>query len=842
MAELATAYVTIIPSMKGAARTIENELGGVNTTSSGKKMGGGLVSGISGGFTKLAGIGVKTIAGIGTAVGGLAIGGGISRALKLEQAQYKFKAMGLDVEKTMQSCNEAVTGTAYGLDAAATVASSLGASGVKSGKEMTNSLKAVAGLAAMSGRSMEDIGLIFGKVAATGKLQGDELNQFAESGVNALAALSSHLGKSQSEVREMVRNGEIDFKTFADAMYATFGDAAQGANSTFQGAMSNVMAALSRVGAKFATPALNGLQKVFVALIPAINKVSECLDPLVEQFGRFCEAASGQAVAAIEAFTSALDGGGSIMDGINASFGTLPDTLQKAASGFAIFSGIVAGGSVVSKLSGIGKAAAELVPKISKFPVLGGFVARFGEGFNDARVASSAFSGVAGTLGGKVASLVGSFKGFGSVTAMLSGPIGIAVAAVTGLIAAFAYLWSTNDTFRSSLVATGQQLMASLKPAFDSIMQAVTSLVPVFMSLVQAIAPVVTMIISAVVSVAAAVLPVIAQIIAAIVPLVAMVVSAAAQIASAILSTVIPVINNVLGVVTAVMPYILAIIKTVMNGIMSVVRAVWPVVSAIIKTAMNVIRSVVTIVLGVINGNWKQVWKGMKSLVTSVWNGIKSVISSANNAIRGVISAALNTIKGIWSSVWNGIKALVSSIMSSLQSRVSSGVSGVVSTVQSLPGKIKGFFSNAGSWLLSAGKAIINGLVKGIEGAVGKVKSALAGVTKLIPSWKGPLSVDKKLLVPNGEVIMRSLVDGINSGMGIVRSTLAGATDEIGGFAMDAGIGDVSGTFNASSVPTSDAGGTVYNIYFNDNKVNDDDEIRSAFMGLMRTMARKGAM
>lgn len=51
MADLATAYVRIIPSLKGAGKTIKSELDGVDTTPSGKKVGGkftdGLKSGIS---------------------------------------------------------------------------------------------------------------------------------------------------------------------------------------------------------------------------------------------------------------------------------------------------------------------------------------------------------------------------------------------------------------------------------------------------------------------------------------------------------------------------------------------------------------------------------------------------------------------------------------------------------------------------------------------------------------------------------------------------------------------------------------------------------------------------
>lgn len=321
--ELANAYVTLIPSLKGAQRQIEAQLSGIDATKPGKAIGSSLTSGIGSAMKSVAKIGVGAIASIGAAVGGLAVGGGISRALKLDQAKFKFRALGMDVESAMASCNAAVSGTAFGLDAAATVATQLGASGVEAGDAMTGALKSVAGVAAMSGRSMEDIGSIFSKVAAKGKVTGDELLQLNEAGINATAALAKHLGKSTEEVQKMVSSGKVDFATFSAAMQETFGEAASGANETFQGAMSNVMAALSRVGAKFADPALGGLRKVFVATIPAVDGLSKALDPAARAFERFSEAASGRVAASIEEFTGSLGRGEGVVRAVGSSMSKL---------------------------------------------------------------------------------------------------------------------------------------------------------------------------------------------------------------------------------------------------------------------------------------------------------------------------------------------------------------------------------------------------------------------------------------------------------------------------------------------------------------------------------------
>ena len=51
MADLATAYVRIVPSLKGAGNKIKSELDGVDTSSSGSKMGGKLTDGIKSGLS-----------------------------------------------------------------------------------------------------------------------------------------------------------------------------------------------------------------------------------------------------------------------------------------------------------------------------------------------------------------------------------------------------------------------------------------------------------------------------------------------------------------------------------------------------------------------------------------------------------------------------------------------------------------------------------------------------------------------------------------------------------------------------------------------------------------------
>lgn len=222
-------------------------------------------------------IGVASIAGMGAAITGLAASGGIQRALNIEQAKFQMEGLGMNITKTMEDVNYAVDGTRYGLDAAARAAGQLGASNVKMGADMKNALRGISGVAAMTNSEYEDIAHVFTAVAGQGKVMTIQLRQLELRGINAAAVLAKHMHKTEAEVRDMVTKGKVDFKTFSKAMNNAFGDQATKANQTFTGAMANVKAALSRVGAEVATPAIENMRRVFVSLIPVVNTFKKTL-------------------------------------------------------------------------------------------------------------------------------------------------------------------------------------------------------------------------------------------------------------------------------------------------------------------------------------------------------------------------------------------------------------------------------------------------------------------------------------------------------------------------------------------------------------------------------------
>lgn len=239
--------------------------------------------------------------------------GGLQRALNLEQAQFQLEGLGVDWEDASnkygkslkEQINKAVEGTAYGLDAAAKAAGSLVASGIEAGsEEMQNALTGISGVAAMTNSSYEEIANIFTKIAGSGKITARELNQFAYKGVNVAAVLAKQLGTTEEAIRD-IRANPTDFETFAKAMNDAFGEHATKANETYTGSLSNVKAALSRLGAEFQSPRLksmikinnalryfiNGIQKI--GLQPVFSRFASGMDFLGEKVSKFIQNLSG---------------------------------------------------------------------------------------------------------------------------------------------------------------------------------------------------------------------------------------------------------------------------------------------------------------------------------------------------------------------------------------------------------------------------------------------------------------------------------------------------------------------------------------------------------------------
>ena len=304
--------------------------------------------------------------------------GGLTRALNLQQAEYQVKALGFTWKSTMKSMegetkdvftavDRAVTGTAYSLDQAAMTASQILASNPSlSLEDLEMHLKRISGVAAMTGREYSEIGYIFAQVSGQGRLMGDQLMQLSYKGLNVAADIAKYLNSNkeafdkviskesvsrlqklgiqskvtEGQIRELVSDGVIDFETFSAAT-EHYMSSAFGANELYTGSLANLNAALARLGEKLETNKIENLTRIFNALRPLINTISERLNPVINLINKASNAITDKFVKAINWVNKALGGVvdngkvdkvSKIIENVSNKTKKSSDTIEKAAS------------------------------------------------------------------------------------------------------------------------------------------------------------------------------------------------------------------------------------------------------------------------------------------------------------------------------------------------------------------------------------------------------------------------------------------------------------------------------------------------------------------------------
>lgn len=259
--------------------------------SASKTVGKGLTT-VGSGLTKYI---TKPALAAGAALSGIVLAKGFSRFTQIDEATAKLRAMGLTAAQAStiinENAKEAVLNTAYNLDEAATTAAGAFAADIK-GKDLTKYLTTITDAAAVAGVSMEEMGIIFNRVAANGKVTAMEMNQLADRGIPIWKYMAKETGKSVEDVRKAVSKGEISLEDFRGAIDHNIGGAAKEMGKiSWSGMVSNIEASIGRIGANIwgTTDDVNSLSHVLLrmgnAAMGPLSKVEEKAQALGKTIG-----------------------------------------------------------------------------------------------------------------------------------------------------------------------------------------------------------------------------------------------------------------------------------------------------------------------------------------------------------------------------------------------------------------------------------------------------------------------------------------------------------------------------------------------------------------------------
>lgn len=708
------------------------------------------------------------IAGIGTA-----LTAGFSRLNAIDTASAKLRGLGNDaksVDAIMANATASVKGTSFGLGEAATVAASAVAAGIKPGEQLETMLKGVANVAAATGGTMEETGSVFNKVAATGKAYTDNINQLSDRGLPIWQALADKLGVTTDEVREMASKGKIDFQTFSDAAASAAGTVATEMGTTVPGAFANLKASIGRIGA-------NLLDGVFGKLGPLIQAATKALGPM-EDMAKGLGSAIGDVLGpAIDRVTGWLTKLGEGAGGITGKLSGMSGVIAPVAAAFGALG-----------LGGVG-------PLLTKIPILG-----------------EAFGGLANSLG------------------LIGGPVGVAVAALGGLIATTPRLKSAFGAQLSALFQNLKNTLSGMGPAFEtfkktlslafkdvgpsligSLESVINSVGAIFQQLIGVIPQIVEPLLTgfgqmapAIGQTLTAIASAISEVMALLVPLVPQIITPLMQVFSSLMPVITNIVNVVLGAIQSLLPPITTLITSLLPPLASIIQALMPVIT----TVMNVIGQVASIIVNLVSTVLPPLLDVVNALIQPILSMITTLLPPLNAVIQalipiimqivaalaeiiapigqivaqiaGAVMPIIQQLGSIVQSVANLVAWAINSLLLPAFSAMAPAVTSAVGTVKAVFSTISGIISGivnvvsgiiSGNWgqVWNGFKQIVSSAVKGLGSIVGGIRDTVLNALSGAGQW----------LVQSGKAIIDGLISGIKGAISGAKDAVSGALQSI---------------------------------------------------------------
>jgi len=508
-----------------------------------------------------------------------------------------------------------------------------------------------------SAEKMNRIATAYGQMSSAGKVSLEDVKQMIEAGFNPLQEISESTGESMESLYDRISAGTISVDEITASMQRSTSEGGRYFQSmekqsqTFSGQMStlkdNVQGLLGNVTSGI-------FEKLAQDVLPKINEVLTTVNTAFEEGG----------------FQGVLDAIGEMspaLDGVITKIQAFSTFLQNLGISPAAFAGIVAA----------------IGPAIT---VVGTLVRGIGG-------ISTAISGISTAISG-ISTAVSGLGGIKGIFTALTGPVGIAVTAIMGLVAAFSYLMATNDGFRESVMTTISTIMSSLQPILQTLMGLLMEIGGIIFetigSVLQQLAPVLAQIITFIGELVAMLAPLINQLISSLAPVITQIVQTVSQIIQSLMPPLISIIQAIMSAVQALMPPIQKIITVVVNVISKVMEVISPIISFIgevIGKIVEIISPIIEVVVGIVSKIVEFI-SPLIDVFATIFGAIFDVVGAVFGAIWDVISGVFSGIE----SAWNGLTGFVGGIVNGIGSAFNALVDGV--------------------------KAVINGVISAINGAI----------------------------------------------------------------------------------------------------------------------------
>lgn len=656
-------------------------------------------------------------------------------------------------------------------------------------EESISSMQMLGDISQGSAEKMDSIARAYGKMHSSGKVTLEDINMMIDAGFNPLQQMSQQTGESMSSLYDRISSGTMSVEEITAAMQnatsegGMYFQSMQQQSQTFSGQMStlgdNVKTFLGNISSGI-------FEKLSNEVLPKINEVVSNLNTAFETGG-------------FQGIVDSFKGMSSTMDTIITKIEGFSSTLQNLGINPAIFAGVIA--------------------------------------------AAGPFLVVLGSVIKMVSGVVGTIGKIGSVVSLLANPIGIAVAAIAGLIAIFAYLYNTNDEFKSvvtnawnTISSVISSISNSLGPiiqqafgvittiidtlgqafsgffsgltqglgnnnssiigfalgaegAFGGLLSPIQMLSGMFQQLMEQVQPLINMITSNLVPIFTLLGQTIGEIASALFPAIQSAIANLIPTIGQIASTVMTIIGTVLPVLIDLITQLMPFISQIAGMIGQLFAALAPVISQLINSLLPVITNIITVIMNVI--------QSIMPALIAILNVVMSVIGAIIPVITNIVSIVVSVISAIISAI-SPIISFIGMIISTIMAVITpiiTFIANIIAVIIDVIGTIIGVISGILSTIVSIITNIISGISNFISGIINTISGVISSITNVVSSVFNKIySVVKSVMTKVGD-IFSGIFNGIKSAWNGLTGFVSGVIDGIRG-AFDSVVNIIKGVIN----------------------------------------------
>lgn len=426
-----------------------------------------------------------------------------------------------------------------------------------------------------------------------------------------------------------------------------------------------------------------------------------------------------------------------------------------------------------------------------------------------------------------------------AVTAIISflGPVGLVIAAIVAIGAAFVVLWNKSEGFRNFFIGLWDGIVNVASNAWQGIQNAWNGLVEWFTNLwngvketasnawnsfIEKAQPVIDAIKNAwnsiteffsglwegIKQIASDVWNSFLEGAQPIVEGLMNVWNALTEFFSALWNGIVSVATTVWNGIVEVVTPIIEAIKTAWNGLVEFFTNLWNSITEGSTTAWNGFVEFLAPVIEGVKSLWSSfseymstIWNGIVEVATTVWNTLQPVIetvwtaiqqfiTSAIEVIQNVITTGMQIVQEVWNAVWTVFTTIVQTVwtvISTVISTVLNVIAGIISAATAL---IQGNWSGAWEAIKGVAQTVWEGIKSVISTVINAISTVISTVLGTIQNtvttiWNGIKDFISNAINNIKDTVINvanSLKDGFMNVLDSLKNGVSNAIDAVKGF------------------------------------------------------------